>query len=37
MEKSLMKKVHYEVVASVIIKDDLIFCCKRGNKKRMRL
>lgn len=28
-----MKKVHYEVVASVIIKDDLIFCCKRGNKK----
>ena len=27
-----MIKPHYEVVCAVIIKDDLIFCCKRNGK-----
>ena len=27
-----MIKPHYEVVCAVIIKDDLVFCCKRNGK-----
>lgn len=27
-----MDKKHYEVVAAVIVKDNKIYCCQRGNK-----
>ena len=27
-----MTKKHYEVVAAVIMKNETIFCCQRGNK-----
>ena len=27
-----MTKPHYEVVCAVIIKDDLVFCTRRGDK-----
>lgn len=32
-----MVKKHYEVVAAIIQKDNLIFCCRRNNKKECPL